>query len=112
IDEEWTALNCSGDFLRPRKFAAAHDLHSTRRRQQYTRNQAGSSQRHEHFFIHNSQADGLEICVEVTTIDSAPAFFAFHNRRECLSVRIIDYADRKSTRLNSSHDQISYAVFC
>src|SRR2546428_10172266 len=22
------------------------------------------------------------------------------------------YADRKSTRLNSSHDQISYAVFC
>src|SRR5206468_9018942 len=29
---------------------------------------------------------------------------------------IIDYAptkgDRKSTRLNSSHDQISYAVFC
>src|SRR2546428_10999856 len=26
-------------------------------------------------------------------------------RRECLE-------DRKSTRLNSSHDQISYAVFC
>src|SRR2546421_2450311 len=24
----------------------------------------------------------------------------------------IDYGDRKSTRLNSSHDQISYAVFC
>src|SRR5206468_12058681 len=24
----------------------------------------------------------------------------------------VDYADRKSTRLNSSHDQISYAVFC
>src|SRR5206468_10525989 len=23
-----------------------------------------------------------------------------------------DFADRKSTRLNSSHDQISYAVFC
>src|SRR5206468_10175594 len=23
-----------------------------------------------------------------------------------------DHADRKSTRLNSSHDQISYAVFC
>src|SRR2546421_1654095 len=23
-----------------------------------------------------------------------------------------DVADRKSTRLNSSHDQISYAVFC
>src|SRR5206468_12714175 len=24
----------------------------------------------------------------------------------------IDFGDRKSTRLNSSHDQISYAVFC
>src|SRR2546421_4227191 len=25
---------------------------------------------------------------------------------------VIDLLDRKSTRLNSSHDQISYAVFC
>src|SRR6478672_12128609 len=30
-------------------------------------------------------------------------------RRACASTR---FADRKSTRLNSSHDQISYAVFC
>src|SRR5206468_5457631 len=30
----------------------------------------------------------------------------FHPLREALQ------ADRKSTRLNSSHDQISYAVFC
>src|SRR3989475_2025015 len=28
----------------------------------------------------------------------------------CQEIRII--RDRKSTRLNSSHDQISYAVFC
>src|SRR2546421_8993170 len=27
-------------------------------------------------------------------------------------VRRVDALDRKSTRLNSSHDQISYAVFC
>src|SRR2546428_12020954 len=26
--------------------------------------------------------------------------------------RVHDLEDRKSTRLNSSHDQISYAVFC
>ena len=26
--------------------------------------------------------------------------------------RLKVWADRKSTRLNSSHDQISYAVFC
>src|SRR5206468_8143355 len=25
---------------------------------------------------------------------------------------VTDHSDRKSTRLNSSHDQISYAVFC
>src|SRR2546430_11476410 len=31
----------------------------------------------------------------------------------CLrSLRIVATADRKSTRLNSSHSQISYAVFC
>src|SRR2546421_5190371 len=26
--------------------------------------------------------------------------------------QLVDGGDRKSTRLNSSHDQISYAVFC
>src|SRR2546427_4790801 len=26
--------------------------------------------------------------------------------------RVTDFGDRKSTRLNSSHSQISYAVFC
>src|SRR5216683_5073130 len=31
---------------------------------------------------------------------------------ERLSVRREAWQDRKSTRLNSSHDQISYAVFC
>src|SRR3989475_4184410 len=30
----------------------------------------------------------------------------------CSSVGIITRGDRKSTRLNSSHSQISYAVFC
>src|SRR3982751_6484257 len=28
------------------------------------------------------------------------------------NLRDVDVEDRKSTRLNSSHDQISYAVFC
>src|SRR2546428_9268589 len=27
-------------------------------------------------------------------------------------IGLLDHEDRKSTRLNSSHDQISYAVFC
>src|SRR2546421_5547825 len=29
-----------------------------------------------------------------------------------LSISVLRFLDRKSTRLNSSHDQISYAVFC
>src|SRR2546430_10991832 len=33
--------------------------------------------------------------------------------QEYSSIRpLIDWLDRKSTRLNSSHSQISYAVFC
>src|SRR2546421_3384898 len=35
-----------------------------------------------------------------------------HGRREQGPGRDLDRGDRKSTRLNSSHDQISYAVFC
>jgi len=35
---------------------------------------------------------------------------AFYRMLNCY--QIIVTTDRKSTRLNSSHDQISYAVFC
>src|SRR2546428_8386063 len=31
---------------------------------------------------------------------------------QAIQFMLADMADRKSTRLNSSHDQISYAVFC
>src|SRR3954466_16430556 len=36
----------------------------------------------------------------------------FHWEPERYEVRRISYRDRKSTRLNSSHTIISYAVFC
>src|SRR2546430_6263353 len=38
-----------------------------------------------------------------------------HSREQRLALRVFSgraSADRKSTRLNSSHSQISYAVFC
>src|SRR5438105_7398368 len=41
-----------------------------------------------------------------------------HNPENCILLPIsagcsfLDYEDRKSTRLNSSHEWISYAVFC
>src|SRR5207247_10742574 len=41
----------------------------------------------------------------------------FHGQRGLLNMvsqrrRLLEYLDRKSTRLNSSHEWISYAVFC
>src|SRR5206468_12854441 len=47
----------------------------------------------------------------------APGAAAFRARQHALDARLLDRTDdraedRKSTRLNSSHDQISYAVFC
>src|SRR2546427_8627741 len=35
-----------------------------------------------------------------------------HLRFEAIRWRLAGHRDRKSTRLNSSHSQISYAVFC
>src|SRR2546427_3708821 len=37
---------------------------------------------------------------------------AEHDRPAGFSQRVAELGDRKSTRLNSSHSQISYAVFC
>src|SRR3972149_8663282 len=56
---------------------------------------------HEHdcfFFIANYHS--------LTTVQDPPLL-----RQYTLDVAL-DYLDRKSTRLNSSHSQISYAVFC
>ena len=45
-------------------------------------------------------------------MDRAEAYSAFHNLRIEKKLKGMGIADRKSTRLNSSHDQISYADFC
>src|SRR2546421_8634177 len=52
--------------------------------------------------------DQLEL--KAAQLSDGNGFFAgfFHARDQ----RRANVADRKSTRLNSSHDQISYAVFC
>src|SRR5258708_29869048 len=61
-----------------------------------------------------------------TSDNSAPSFAAWEVRKvvECprsspaletaqiLQFKIVEFQDRKSTRLNSSHQIISYAVFC
>src|SRR5256712_12296725 len=48
-----------------------------------------------------------------TLVATLPAYLNSLTGRGVHIVTVNDYlADRKSTRLNSSHDQISYAVFC
>src|SRR2546427_8854209 len=60
--------------------------------------------------------DALPICV-VVAVGSAKDITGAGVRAGCLAKSDRDTArttntDRKSTRLNSSHSQISYAVFC
>src|SRR5216683_7248908 len=46
----------------------------------------------------------------VTVLEPAPVWLSFKCTPETFAE--LTERDRKSTRLNSSHDQISYAVFC
>src|SRR2546430_11219996 len=52
--------------------------------------------------------DALPICATVQPASTVAVISA----QACSSTRSSRVVDRKSTRLNSSHSQISYAVFC
>src|SRR2546430_7689198 len=58
--------------------------------------------------------DALPICQCSILVRGrgSPASRIFRNRRRPRPVTDAQNEDRKSTRLNSSHSQISYAVFC
>src|SRR5947209_18636781 len=45
-------------------------------------------------------------------ISSQPTFLLARRAMTCQPVTLMSLPDRKSTRLNSSHANISYAVFC
>src|SRR3712207_8064785 len=47
---------------------------------------------------------------EARSMSSYP--YEFHSRKESRITGTSQFLDRKSTRLNSSHANISYAVFC
>src|SRR5437667_6537539 len=56
--------------------------------------------------------DALPISIDqrpLRPLDRQPGAVPF---RRCAPRRLSSYRDRKSTRLNSSHITISYAVFC
>src|SRR5206468_12778773 len=63
-------------------------------------------------------ADPVRVSAQASHRPAAAAARAARRRRGVRSCRDLPRAglprvpDRKSTRLNSSHDQISYAVFC
>src|SRR2546430_9750178 len=61
--------------------------------------------------LFRSRADGLH---DVAADDGGvtPPGRLERPRHDVLRRRVHHVADRKSTRLNSSHSQISYAVFC
>src|SRR2546422_6605886 len=48
----------------------------------------------------------------VVTLFSLAALFVLLDAQFIAVLQVLVYADRKSTRLNSSHGYISYAVFC
>src|SRR5206468_10714133 len=56
--------------------------------------------------VHQPLADEGALVAAGTAIGSGRRLVGHHAERN------LSRSDRKSTRLNSSHDQISYAVFC
>src|SRR5260221_3813412 len=54
----------------------------------------------------------LELIESRRPVLDAVSLTPLEGRVDCVGVRLTVGADRKSTRLNSSHTVISYAVFC
>src|SRR5688572_32257782 len=49
---------------------------------------------------------------EIAMSENDPLWVKFKDHKAVMALRSVHDRDRKSTRLNSSHSQISYAVFC
>src|SRR3989475_8627887 len=61
----------------------------------------------------NSINGRIQHCVDEMCVGMSPNRPAHHQPVKAINDwRQVNLADRKSTRLNSSHSQISYAVFC
>src|SRR2546430_11416028 len=63
---------------------------------------------HDETKIHVAEANRAAIAVSEMNMPNRRPGQANHLR----NILFLDVQDRKSTRLNSSHSQISYAVFC
>src|SRR4051794_16707789 len=58
------------------------------------------------------KVDGLEVCRRLRARSAVPIIMLTAKSEEIDKVLGLEHPDRKSTRLNSSHPSISYAVFC
>src|SRR2546430_2885688 len=56
--------------------------------------------------------DGVENALQAAWANQIPAVILNIQRQPGANIIAVVDRDRKSTRLNSSHSQISYAVFC
>src|SRR2546430_13635673 len=69
--------------------------------------------------LHRGHRGAADVAVAARVSHLADAFAGAHRVEQLALLRHLQHAggedvevDRKSTRLNSSHSQISYAVFC
>src|SRR5690625_3655646 len=58
------------------------------------------------------EMDGIEVCEAIRLEKTTPILMLTAKGEESNRVQGFESGDRKSTRLNSSHVAISYAVFC
>src|SRR5688572_31581100 len=65
-----------------------------------------------HFGVVQRNVSAKGIAQQDHTVQTFVSDKIFDVAREGLDIGLKDILDRKSTRLNSSHSQISYAVFC
>src|SRR5699024_12684158 len=63
-------------------------------------------------FFHNNERGEFHPFKSCEAESAVFTFPASSDGREFIGMPRIDHLDRKSTRLNSSHVSISYAVFC
>src|SRR5690625_6280579 len=69
----------------------------------------------EHWLVHNARPDGSDSYGAVQggrVLSSIASSYSLIKEARAFTNEEKDHLDRKSTRLNSSHVAISYAVFC
>src|SRR2546421_11881075 len=62
--------------------------------------------------LHDALPISVRTVIDPALLETLPEPVRHEGMSEVVKTGLLAGEDRKSTRLNSSHDQISYAVFC